>query len=227
MKTFQKDQTLFSSAFKNSPIGMALVSSEGKFIKTNRSLCALFEYTEDELLNTSFQELTHPDDLEKDLDLMRQTLAGERDSYQMEKRYFNKSGDILWTILAVSLIRNEDNSPDHFISQIQDVTELKRSQEELISKQKMEDFWKLSIRLAHEVHNPLTAMKLWSDALYADRFNLEPEFVIRVTENISTSVTRISNIINELRELSNPENFNQTEIKQSLNSLNKFFEKSY
>ena len=224
MKNSSHEQNLFSSAFIHSPIGMALVSPEGKFIKVNHSLCDLLGFTKDELLSNSFQEITHPDDLTKDLFLMGQTLAGERDSYQMEKRYINKSGNIIWAILAVSLIRKEDGSPDHFISQIQDVTELKRSQEELASKKKMEDFWKLSIRLAHEVHNPLTAMKLWSDALYVDRFDLEPETVVKVAENISSSVERISSIINELRDLSNPENFTQSEIKQGLKSLDKFFE---
>jgi diguanylate cyclase (GGDEF)-like protein len=74
----------------------------------------------------TFQEITHPDDLHADLAQVDALLAGEIDTYEMEKRYFTKGGHLIWVLLAVAIVREEDGSPRHFISQIQDISERKR-----------------------------------------------------------------------------------------------------
>ncbi len=79
----------------------------------------------------TFQDITHPDDLGSDLAYVRQMLSGEIHSYQMEKRYFHKSGQVVWILLSVSLVRDAQGKPLHFIAQIQDVTERRRAEEEL------------------------------------------------------------------------------------------------
>ncbi len=121
----------FSSAFEYAPIGIALVAPDGRWIKVNRALCELLGYTPEELQAKTFQEVTHPDDLQIDLNYVRQMLAGEILSYQMEKRYFKKSGRLVWIWLSVSLVRDSEGQPLYFISQIQDITERKRAEEEL------------------------------------------------------------------------------------------------
>ena len=121
-------ETLFSNAFQHAAIGMALVGRDGRWLEVNRSLCELVGYSEAELLTRSFQEITHPEDLETDLNYVAAMLLGTIDEYQMEKRYFRKNGDIVWVLLSVSLCRTAEGEPDFFISQIQDITRRKSAE---------------------------------------------------------------------------------------------------
>ncbi|MEQ8414357.1 MAG: PAS domain S-box protein [Imperialibacter sp.] len=127
----------FRGAFQYSAIGMALVSPDGKWKQVNSKVCEMLGYTEAELLQTTFQEITHPDDLESDLHQVQKVLTGEIDSYKMEKRYFHKKGNIVWVLLSVSLVKNADNQPLHFISQIEDVTERKATENALKEERKL------------------------------------------------------------------------------------------
>jgi PAS domain S-box-containing protein len=123
--------SLFQNAFEHAAIGMALVAPDGKWLRVNRSVCEITGYSEPELLQLSFQDITHPDDLDLDLANVRKILANEIDSYQMEKRYLHKNGAIVWVLLSVSLVRDEEGGPRFFISQIQDVTSRKESERQL------------------------------------------------------------------------------------------------
>ena len=110
---------------------MALVAPNGAWLRVNHSVCDLTGYTEAELLQLTFQDITHPDDLDLDLSYVRKMLAGEIDTYQMQKRYFHKTGALVWVLLSVSLVRDEDAQPRFFISQIQDITERKENERQL------------------------------------------------------------------------------------------------
>ena len=110
---------------------MALVAPDGSWLRVNRSVCDITGYTEAELLQRTFQDITHPDDLERDVANARKMLAGELDTYQMEKRYFHKNGSVVWVLLSVSLVRDDRDEPKFFISQIQDITRRKESEEQL------------------------------------------------------------------------------------------------
>jgi PAS domain S-box-containing protein len=122
---------LFRLAFENSPIGMALVGKNGAWLDVNESVCRITGYLREELLSKTFQEITHPDDLEKDLNLLYMMLAGEIEHYEMEKRYFHKQGHVVWTLLTVALVRDKGKKPKFFISQIQDITEEKLLENQL------------------------------------------------------------------------------------------------
>jgi diguanylate cyclase (GGDEF)-like protein/PAS domain S-box-containing protein len=121
----------FRSAFDNAPIGMALVGLQGQWLDVNQALCALVGYSQEELLRLTFQDLTHPDDLDADLALVQEVLAGRRSTYQMHKRYIHADGRVIWALLSVSLATDEDGRPLHFISQIQDFTERRELEEKL------------------------------------------------------------------------------------------------
>jgi PAS domain S-box-containing protein len=121
----------FRNAFKHAAIGMGLVTPDGHWLRVNHALCEMTGYSESELLTKTFQDITHPDDLEADLVHVQQLLAGEIQKYQMEKRYFHKDGHALWILLSVSLVRDAEGNPLHFISQIQNITERKRAEEYL------------------------------------------------------------------------------------------------
>jgi diguanylate cyclase (GGDEF)-like protein/PAS domain S-box-containing protein len=119
----------FRHAFENAPIGIALVSPDGSFVRVNRVLCELVGYPETELLSLTFHDITHPDDLDADLEYVRQVLADEIRTYEMEKRYLRADGSIVWVLLSVSLVRDPDGRPSYFIAQIQDIDERKRAEE--------------------------------------------------------------------------------------------------
>ncbi len=126
----------FKGAFENSAVGMAIIDLDGKWLRINKRIAELFGYSSEELSMLRFQDITYPDDLEADLLQVQATLEGMINSYQMEKRYFHKNGNIVYGLLSVSLVRDQNGKPVHFISQIQDVTAFKKSQEELYQTSK-------------------------------------------------------------------------------------------
>lgn len=130
-------ESLFTQAFKYAPIGMVLVAPNGRVLKANPAICSILGYSESELYTIAFQEITHPADLELDLQLMAELLAGKRDSYQMEKRYFHKDGHIVWSILAVSLVKDKESDSPFFISQIIDMTDQKHTEMVLREKERL------------------------------------------------------------------------------------------
>lgn len=123
--------SLFQSAFEYAAIGMALVAPNGAWLRVNRSLCEITGYTEAELLQGTFQDITHPDDLDLDLSYVGKMLDGKLATYQMEKRYLHKEGAVVWVLLSVSLVRDKRGRPRFFISQIQDITSRKESERQL------------------------------------------------------------------------------------------------
>ncbi len=113
---------LFENAFEHAPIGKCLVGLDGSFLKVNPTLCEMVGYTREELLALDFQAITHPDDLDADLNLVTDLFNGLISTYRMDKRYLRKDGSIVWIQLAVSRVDNPDGTPRHFISQIEDLT---------------------------------------------------------------------------------------------------------
>ena len=130
-ESLRESEERFSGAFEHAPIGVALVSPDGHWLRVNKALCDLVGYSEAELLACTFQDITHPDDLEGDLENVRRMLAREIGSYQIEKRYFHKDGHVVAALLNVSLVCDGKGQPRYFISQIQDITERKRAEETL------------------------------------------------------------------------------------------------
>lgn len=122
----------FACAFGSTAVGMALVSLEGRWMEVNDALCEMLGYTREELLIKDFQTLTHPDDLQNDLNLLGRLLDDEIENYAMQKRYYRKNGELIQANLWVALVRNRQGAPLHFVSQIQNITQ------EYLAKQALE-----------------------------------------------------------------------------------------
>jgi diguanylate cyclase (GGDEF)-like protein/PAS domain S-box-containing protein len=118
----------------HAPIGMALVGLDGRWLLVNPALLQVTGYTEPELLGLTFQDITHPDDLDADLELVRQLIAGDVNQYALDKRYRRRDGSFVWVTLSVSLVRDDNGAPVHFISQIQDITDRRATQQALERK---------------------------------------------------------------------------------------------
>jgi diguanylate cyclase (GGDEF)-like protein/PAS domain S-box-containing protein len=107
------------------------VSPQGRFLRVNPILCELTGYSEPELLERTFQQITHPEDVHLGMDEYERLLAGEIGAYQTEKRYVRPDGTVVWVMLSASLVRDSAGQPLHFVSHVQDITERRRAQEEL------------------------------------------------------------------------------------------------
>jgi diguanylate cyclase (GGDEF)-like protein/PAS domain S-box-containing protein/hemerythrin-like metal-binding protein len=118
----------FRMVFEHTALPMVRNSLQGEFIEVNDAWCNLFGYGRDEALaqHLSWQRLTHPEDLDPDSILVKQLLAGEIDDFRVEKRYIRKDGRVLWGILQVTMVRDENGAPEYFISALQDITDRKQ-----------------------------------------------------------------------------------------------------
>ena len=123
----------FRGNFENAAIGMAMLDENGHWLNVNARVCEMLGYSAGELLTLTFQDLTHPDDLNSDLKLLKELMDGKRDYYHMEKRYLHKDGHIVYAILAASVVRDAEGDILYFIAQIIDITDLKEAEERLSS----------------------------------------------------------------------------------------------
>ncbi len=158
MHQLEESEERFRSAFDYAAIGMALVAPDGKWLEVNHSLCRIIGYSEDQLLATNFQSLTHLEDLIASQEHISQLLAGKIPACQMEKRYMHILGHAVWVLQSVSMVRDPDNESARLIFQIQDITDRKRAEE----------------RLVHDAfHDALTGLP--NRALFMDHLKLATE----------------------------------------------------
>jgi diguanylate cyclase (GGDEF)-like protein/PAS domain S-box-containing protein len=132
----EESNALFRLAMEHSAIGMTLVAPEGSFLTVNPALCSMLGREDAELKACTWQQLTHPDDLDVDVALVEQVLAGERDDYRLLKRFLRADGAVVWGDLSVSCVRDANGAVAYFVSQIVDVTEatLAREQYRLLAE---------------------------------------------------------------------------------------------
>jgi len=148
----------FHEAFVHAPIGMAIVGLDGRFLEVNESLCRMLGYSAAALMGRTFQDITHPDDLDTDLAYAAQLLAGEIERYRMEKRYYDASGHVVWIELSGSIVRDDQGEPMHFIAQIQDISERRRREDELRRRAELDPLtglwnrYRLDQELARALH---------------------------------------------------------------------------
>lgn len=126
-----ESETRFRKAFKEGPLGMAIVGLDFRFMRVNTTLCEMLGYSSAELTSRTFVDITHPDDVDIDLELAGQLLRGEIPRYSMEKRYLKKNGEVLWINLSGSLIHDADGAPQHFLAMVENITERKDTEEAL------------------------------------------------------------------------------------------------
>ncbi|MDY7231851.1 PAS domain S-box protein [Hyalangium rubrum] len=126
----EESERRFKATFEQAAVGISHVALDGRWLRVNKRLCEILGYSPEEMTGWSFQDVTHPEDLARDLDHVNRAIAGQISTYSLEKRYFRKSGAIVWVNLTVSLVRKPDGTPDYFISVIEDITRRHRLEAE-------------------------------------------------------------------------------------------------
>ncbi|HTR00660.1 MAG TPA: PAS domain S-box protein [Candidatus Acidoferrum sp.] len=182
----------FQRAFAAAAQGMAMLSVTGRWIDVNDSLCQMFGYTRDELMQLELAHITHADDLNKDLQQVRRTLDGEISHYQQEKRYLRKNGDIVHCILSASLVRDAKGWPMHFVLQLQDITAIKQMEtmkNEFVST------------VSHELRTPLTSISGALSLLLGGVLGEVPNEMRELLTVASQNSTRLSTLINDLLDM--------------------------
>jgi PAS domain S-box-containing protein len=123
---YRESESTLRAAFEFSAIGMALVSLEGKWLKVNKRLCEMLGYSEQELLSMSFMDITYPDDLENSIKAKEESIASERESARVEKRYLCKNGKIVWASVNMATVKDNNGRPQYLVNQVEDITERKK-----------------------------------------------------------------------------------------------------
>ncbi|SFD13622.1 sensor histidine kinase [Algibacter pectinivorans] len=202
IKLKQSEQA-FRGSFENAAIGMAILDVNGKWLKVNQTLCNILGYTAIELHELTFQDITHPDDLDLDLHLLKQIIAGKRDHYKMDKRYFHKNGHIVYIHLAVSVVRDTNNDVLHFVSQIVDITLIKEQEmrlEKIISITKEQN--ERLKNFAHIVSHNLRSHSGGMAALLGILKSEQPElFNNEMVQLLETSSQNLEDTIADLSEI--------------------------
>jgi PAS domain S-box-containing protein len=158
VEALKETEQQFRATFEQAAVGIVHNTLDAKWLRVNQRFCDIVGYTREEILERTFQDLTHPDDFEIDFDNLRRLVEDEIQRYSMEKRYRHKDGTIIWIYLTVSLVRGSSGEPKYFISVVEDITNRKRVEEQLGHAQKLDSIGRLAGGIAHDFNNLLTAI---------------------------------------------------------------------
>jgi len=164
-EALRKSEERWRAVFENSAIGVALTDQSGRFLATNSAFQRMLGYTEEEIGNLTFVELTHEDYREANWQLVSELLEGTRKQFQIEKQYRRKDGSSIWVSNNVSLVPGTESMPRFLMALSEDITErkqtedtLRRTQAELAHVTRVASLGEMTASIAHEVHQPLAAV---------------------------------------------------------------------
>jgi PAS domain S-box-containing protein len=128
-EALRESEERFRKVFEEGPLGLALVGNDYRFVKVNAALCQMVGYPEASLLQMTFADITHPDDLQADVDLAERLFRGEIPLFTLQKRYIKKNGEIIWINLTASILHDKDGATVYGLAMVEDITEVKHARE--------------------------------------------------------------------------------------------------
>ena len=194
-------EELFRTAFADAPFGMCLTGLDGRFLQANAALCEMLGYTEQELIGGAWSKITHPDDLERSRQAALQLLGCPTASLEFEKRYIHKLGDTIWVRLKISTVTTAGDRPSHFIAHLEDITERKRAQRELIEAKEAAEAASRAksqflANMSHEIRTPMNGIIGMTElALDTDLNELQCDYLSSVRNSGESLLTIINDIL--------------------------------
>jgi PAS domain S-box-containing protein len=211
----------FEATFDQAAVGIAHVAADGSFRLVNDRFCQIVGHTRDALLRTTFQAITHPDDLDADLVKVAQLLDGSAPTYSLEKRYFNADGGIIWVNLTVSLVRDEVGTPDFFVAVIEDISARRKAEAATLAKSRF------LANMSHEIRTPMNAVLGFAELLLDGRLDGKER---RQVQLILESGRAMMRLLNDVLDLSKVEAGHMTvepeivDIRHTLKSIVQFMQ---
>ncbi|PSN15097.1 hypothetical protein C7293_08855, partial [filamentous cyanobacterium CCT1] len=185
----RQSEARFRSAFDDAPYGISLVSVTGQFVLANAYYCTMLGYTEVELLGLNFKDITHPDDWAADWAGFQRLMGGETPSYQMEKRYLSKQGEVIPVMVNAAPIHDEDGQPLYSVGHVQDIRDrlaIDRMKDEFISV------------VSHELRTPITAIQGSLALLGAGVYASRPEKARRMLDIAIGNSDRLVRLVDDI-----------------------------
>jgi len=207
-QALKKSEEKFRNIFESSGIGMAILSPDGQFTKINSTFCEMLGYEEENIIGMNFRNITHPGDLDKSLELLKELLSHEEiESKSMENRYLHKKQDIIWALTTISIIRDGKNKPIFFIAQVQDITKRKKSEDQLIKY--TEDLKLLNAAkdkffsiISHDLRSPFNSLLGLTEYIAHSYDEMTPTEIKNSVANVYHSSKQVYNLILNLLEWS-------------------------
>ncbi|HOZ30398.1 MAG TPA: response regulator [Bacteroidales bacterium] len=197
-----KSESLFRTAFENAAIGVCMVDNKGNFLSVNETLCRITGYSKSELVKMNIVDVTHPNDIGKSMTFLDQIINGSYTYINFEKRYLHKSGKTIWVTISTSIIKNGQDEPSFFFTYIQDISDKKRFEEELIrAKEKAEESDRLKTaflnNISHEIRTPMNAIIGFAELLNDPGLDQErnKEYANTIMQSSEHLLSIISDII--------------------------------
>jgi PAS domain S-box-containing protein len=192
----RESEERFRRIFEEGPLGVALVGKDHRFLKVNGALCHMVGYTETELMNLTFDDITFPEDLPKCLELTAKLFRLEIPNYRVQKRFVSKNGEIIWTNVTAAVIRDVEGSPLYGLGMVEDITVAKRGEDEASVRQKLESLGVLAGGIAHDFNNLLGS--ILAQAEVADALIVEGSSPSAEIESIKSVALRASEVVRQL-----------------------------
>jgi len=197
-RALRESEERFGNAFRLSPHGMALVALDGRWLRANKALCEMLGYSEEELREIDFKQVTHPEDVQEDSAHLARLVSGEVSSYSRVKRYYRKDGRLIWVSVAISAVHDAAGAPLYFVGQVQDITAQRQHQQQSLQAERLGGIAETTIAVAHEMNNVLTALTMNAELMANDA---SPEEIPALAAEVLAASNRIAGIVKRLRNV--------------------------
>lgn len=225
-ESLRKNEEHFRLYFELGLVGMSITSVEKGWVEFNDTLCDMFGYTREEFAKRTWEDLTHPDDIEYSRLHLSRLISGETDGHSIQKRYIHSDGSTLYAQISTTAVRKADGSVDYFISLIQDITERKQLEEQKIRQERLAAVGQLAAGIAHDFNNAMAVITLDSDMLLRSSDIMEKAKI--KLERIQQQAVHSSRLVQQILDFSSSSvrEAQQLDLRVLLNEVFKFVERT-